>query len=130
MIPNGLQKRQNKCSYLFDISAINRLFVESYLMKTELHTQQLDDIQHLERLRAHYKFMADRCEDVVKQLIGYTPDEFSFTFTIKQKAVIEIPITKDNATFCLGTFMSWAGYYKQQLRRINEQLHNLTVKVA
>ena len=99
-------------------------------MKTELHTQQLDAIQKLEYLVAHYKRMADHCEDVVKQLIGYTPDEFSFTFTIKKKAVIEIPITKDNASFCLGTFMSWAGYYKQQLRKTSEQLHNLTVKVA
>jgi hypothetical protein len=99
-------------------------------MKTELHTQQLDDVQHLERLRAHYQKMADLCEDVVKMLIGYTPDDFSFTFTIKKKAVIEIPITKDNAAFCLGTFMSWAGYYKQLLRKTNEQLHNLTVKVA
>jgi len=88
----------------------------------------LNDIQELRRLSAHYKTMADHCEDVCKQLIGYTPDEFSFTFTIKKQAVITIEITKDNATFCLGTFMSWAGYYKQLLRKTNEQLDGLTVR--
>ncbi len=98
-------------------------------MKTELHPLELDAIQEeLTRLRDHYKTMAERCEDVVKSLIGYTPDDFSFTFTIKKQAVITIEITKDNATFCLGTFMSWAGYYKQLLRKTNEQLQNLPVK--
>lgn len=97
-------------------------------MKTEIQTLDLGAIQELTRLRDHYKKMAEHCEDVVKQLIGYTPDEFSFTFTIKSKAVITIEITQDNATFCLGTFMSWAGYYKQLLRKTNEQLESLPVK--
>src|SRR5689334_18478791 len=97
-------------------------------MKTNMYTIELDDIQELTRLRDHYKAMADHCEDVVKSLIGYTLDDFSFTFTIKKQAVITIEITKHNATFCLGTFMSWAGYYKQLLRKTNEQLQSVTVK--
>lgn len=99
-------------------------------MKTKLHTHDAADRHELERLRLHYSTMVDLCEDVMKQLIGYTPDEFSFTFSIKKKAVIEIPITQDNAPFCLGHFMAWAGYYKQMLRDVNERLHGLTAKVA
>lgn len=99
-------------------------------MKTNIYPSELADRQELTRLRDHYKTMADHCEDVCKMLIGYTPDEFSFTFTIKKKAVIDIAITQDNATFCLATFMSWAGYYKQLFRKANEQLNNLSVEAA
>lgn len=99
-------------------------------MKTELLPQQLDSIQELTRLRDIYKTMADLCEDICKQLIGYTPDEFVFTFTIKKQPVVSIEITEDNAPFCLGTFTSWAGYYKQLLRKTNERLRDLSSKAA
>lgn len=97
-------------------------------MKTEhLHNP---DLQELERLLTYYQTMADTCSDTIKQLIGYTPDDFSFTFSIKNKAVVTIPITQENASFCLGTFMAWAAHYKRQWRETSDRYNGLTAQVA
>ena len=76
-------------------------------------------LEEAERLSKHYTTMRDMCTDAIKQVIGYIPDGFSFTLSFKNKAVFEIPITKDNAEFCLGNFMAWHGFYAKKLREVS-----------
>lgn len=88
------------------------------------------EIQSLMRLQAHYTNMIDHCVDMLKNLSGYTPDNFKFTFTIQDKPIVSIPIGEEEGNFCMGFFMSWHQYYSRKLREVNALLTGLTAKVA
>jgi len=83
------------------------------------------EIQSLVRLQAHYKNMVDHCVDVLKNLNGYTPEDFKFIFTIQDNPIVSIPIGEEEGNFCVGVFMSWHQYYSRKLKEVTEDLQRL-----
>ena len=83
------------------------------------------EIQDLTTLAGHYEKMVQYCTDVIKNLNGYTPDGFTFTFTIHETPVVSIPITEEDGHFCVGVFMSWHQFYSRKLKEINAELNRL-----
>lgn len=84
------------------------------MMKTEIH--------ELQRLQAHYRVMLDMCTDSIKQLAGYTPDSFKFTFSIKDKPIVSFDIAEQEGQFCISFFMSWHQFYRKKLTEITSEI--------
>jgi len=88
------------------------------------------EIQDLRRRYAHYQTMVDHCSDAIRQLTGYTPENFYFVFTINETPVVSIPIGEEEGNFCVGVFMSWHQFYSRKLRETAVLLNSLTASIA
>ena len=89
------------------------------------------EIQDLQRLQDHYHTMVEHCSDAIKQLTGYTPDNFKFVFTIDETPIVSIPISEEDGNFCVGVFMSWHQYFSRKLRDTAALLNSLSAtKIA
>lgn len=87
----------------------------------------MNEIQTLKANAEHYQLRANQCVDIIKQLQGYTPDKFTFTFSIGAQTITTFDIGPMEGNFCVGIFMSWHSYY---LRLMNEQLAVLSALEA
>src|SRR5688572_27792152 len=96
---------QHKWKFLFGISNTFLIFVESYVIMHQSNTLQLK--ARIARCEA----MLETCTDVIKQLSGFTPDEFKFTFSIKNRPIVTLDIDENESRFCIGVFMQWHKFY-------------------
>lgn len=77
--------------------------------------QNPTELQACQARILHYSERIQQCRDVIKQLQGFTPENFTFTFTIKEKPVVTFEIEESEGNFCVSFFMCWHQYYNNQL---------------
>lgn len=79
----------------------------------------------LERELAHFKAKSQECTDIIKQLMGYTPDQCVVIFSVKKNPIVQFEIGAPEMTFSLGFFMSWHTFYTQRIREHQTMLASM-----
>jgi hypothetical protein len=83
------------------------------------------NILHLKARIASCEMMLNHCTDAIQQLSGFTPDEFTFTFSIKGRPIVTMPIEESESRFCIGVFMQWHKFYSQEIRNAYRELETV-----
>jgi hypothetical protein len=83
---------------------------------TDQQLKPLDD--SIQDRAAFCRDRIEHCEEILRQLQGYTPDEFKFTFTIKTATIAAFDIGEQESWFVMAFFLAWNDYYKKELKRI------------
>ncbi len=81
--------------------------------------------EDLTQLAITYRNKVQECADMIKLLSGNTPDNSRLVFMIGTVAVDVIPITDDNADFCMGFFMAWHQHYGKKLKEVTATMEKL-----
>jgi len=81
-------------------------------MKPLLITSVADARAHAARCRQKL----DLCRDAIRMLTGATPDNFTFTFSMRGKPVLELDIDENEADLCMSYFAYWNQFLGRRLK--------------
>lgn len=54
------------------------------------------------------------CEDGIKMLSGAQPDQFTFTFTMRNTPVVQFEILPDECDLCMSYFVHWLMFFRRE----------------
>lgn len=83
------------------------------------------EIATLQRELVYYQIKAQECTDVIKQLTGYTPENFTISFSVSKQPILSFDVGVQEMNFAVGIFMSWHSYYTQRIREHQQVLRAL-----
>lgn len=81
-------------------------------MPTEIHSN--------EDYAAFCRTRIEDCSEILKQLQGFTPDGFKFTFTIKSATIAVFDVADNESWFVMTFMLAWLDYYKKELKRVSQ----------
>lgn len=74
------------------------------------------EIATLERELTRFEAKAQECADIIKQLTGYDPTNFSVTFFANKQPIVTFEIGRQEMNFSIGVFMSWHSFFCARIK--------------